>query len=75
MNENKNRDCKMDIEEILKDLESYLIEIAKNIIKRNKRLPVPIKNDFLINYDKKEHHDIKWHQWGILTHSKKFRDS
>ncbi len=63
----------MDYENIPKEIEKEIPFIAKDIIKNNNNLPYENKKRFLNNPDSVYEHDPKWHQWGIITHSKKFR--
>ncbi len=64
----------MDTSEIVQDLEEKLPEISKQIALRNARLPEEDKQKFLQNLDSPKEHQPMWHQWGIITHSKKLQE-
>jgi hypothetical protein len=63
----------MDTAKVIRNLELYLPMYAAQIAHRNQRLPASHKERFLDNLDSAEEHDPEWHQWGIITHSRKFR--
>jgi hypothetical protein len=57
---------------LAKELEELLPEIAKDIIQKNENLPDEYREKFYQNPDSVEEHEPNWHQWGIITHSRKF---
>ncbi len=57
--------------EKVKGLEKELLNVSKEIISANDRLPPKYKKDFIENTDSEKHHSPNWHQWGITTHSLK----
>ena len=66
----------MNTNKILSKLEKeFLPKIAKYIISHNNKLPYVFKYRFYQNPDSVEEHKPKWHQWGIITHSLKFREA
>jgi len=64
----------MDCDRVVKEIEERLPEIARGIIQTNARLPEEQKQRFLQDPDAIEEHEPCWHQWGIITHSRKFRE-
>lgn len=46
-------------------------EIAKKIVLVESKLPEKEKQEFLKDIDSYYEHEPKWHQWGIITHSRK----
>lgn len=54
------------IEEIVQKLLNDLPEIAKTIIENR-----PENDNFKVNPDDPNEHDLNWHQFGIITHTKK----
>ncbi|MFA5333286.1 MAG: hypothetical protein WC376_02215 [Candidatus Nanoarchaeia archaeon] len=59
---------------ITEKLEEMLPIIGARIAKNNKYLSEEEKKEFLENLDSPEQHSPKWHEWGIITHTKKFRE-
>ena len=59
---------------IVTELEERLPEIARGIIQNNDRLPDEYRQRFYHNPDSVDEHEPNWHQWGIITHSRKFRE-
>jgi hypothetical protein len=58
---------------IAEGLENKLPGIARGVIEQSNRLPSVYKKRFIKNPDSPLEHHPRWHQWGIMTHSKKFR--
>jgi len=63
----------MNIREVIEKLEGNLIAVAKKLIATNRRLPEDWRERFINSPDTIEEHEPSWHQWGIITHSLKFR--
>ncbi len=55
---------------IIEKLYLYLEETAKDIIRQNLDLSIKENLDFLNNPDDVNHQKPKWHQFGIITHTK-----
>jgi DNA-binding ferritin-like protein (Dps family) len=51
------------------DLKNFAVEIVKNSI-----LEENLKNNFISNINSVNEHQPRWHQWGIISHTIKFRD-
>jgi hypothetical protein len=62
------------INEILIKIEADLPKIARSIAERNTNLSELERRTFLEGLDSPEQHKPKWHQWGIITHSRKFKE-
>jgi|GEM_PF-1585891 len=48
-----------------------LRRLAKHVVEDNNLLEDSYKQQFASDLDNVKHHDPKWHQWGIITHTKK----
>jgi len=59
---------------IVEKLEERLHGMAREVIGNNERLSSEHKQRFSENPDALEEHAPDWHQWGIITHSIKFRE-
>lgn len=57
-------------EEIIISITNKLLPIAKNLISQNQDLSEEKNRTFLENPDDPQEHGPKWHQWGIITHTK-----
>ncbi len=55
---------------IIEKLYLHLEDMAKDIIRQNLDLSVKENRDFLNNPDDVNHQKPKWHQFGIITHTK-----
>lgn len=55
-------------------LEQELPRIARQLVETNDRLPADWRQRFAADPDSMEEHEPCWHQWGIVTHSRKFRE-
>jgi len=63
----------MDADAIILDLEARLPEMAKQVISRGQISHG--KERFLDNPDSVEEHEPRFHEYGIITHSRKFREA
>lgn len=61
-----------DIDVTTRTIDLQLEEIAQSVIKRHLDLADPANQDFLRHPDHPEQHQTRWHQWGILTHTRTF---
>jgi hypothetical protein len=61
-------------DQLVQDLEEKLILFARQVIRRSSRLPPYYKERFMRDPDSYLEHKPKYHQWGIITHSKKFNE-
>jgi hypothetical protein len=61
-----------EIDEIARAIDAELPAMARTVIRSHLDLAVPRNEAFLRNPDAREHHQTHWHQWGILTHTRKF---
>jgi hypothetical protein len=61
------------IEHILAVLRDTLPDIAKDLITTSHDLSDPLNQSFVESPDSPAEHSPRWHQYGILTHSEKFR--
>src|SRR3989344_3823308 len=59
-------------QEIIKSLWEKFPEIAKGLIKQKQDLSDKRNQSFLENPDSPLEHEPRWHQWGIITHTKMF---
>lgn len=57
-------------EEIIVSITNKLPSIAKSLISQNIDLSSQINRNFFENPDDPYEHGPKWHQWGIITHTK-----
>ena len=57
-------------EEIVVSITDKLPSIAKSLISQNQDLSEEINRTFFENPDDPQEHGPKWHQWGIITHTK-----
>jgi len=62
-------------ENIVEILENNMPLTARLIISKNELLTNDQREEFFNKPDSIYEHDINWHQWGILTHSIKTRQS
>ncbi len=60
------------IEEIIESFYKRFPIIAKDLIKKNQDLSDEKNKKFLDNPDDPSQHEPRWHQWGIITHTKMF---
>lgn len=61
-----------DFETRLAALDQGLEDIARDVIRRHQDLSRPENSSFLALPDAREQHQTQWHQWGILTHTRRF---
>jgi hypothetical protein len=61
-----------DITVTAQKLDEKLEEIAQSVIRRHLDLSEPSNRTFLLHPDDPEQHQTRWHQWGILTHTRTF---
>lgn len=62
------------IEYMLTTLRKTLPDIARGLITSTHDLSDPLEQSFADNPDGPVEHSPRWHQYGILTHSEKFRE-
>jgi hypothetical protein len=60
------------IQEIVARLNSQLPEIASGVIRRHLDMADPATLEFLERPDGRDQHQTRWHQWGIITHTRVF---
>jgi HD domain len=61
-----------DIRDIVRGIDQDLSDIARSVIRRNLDLSDPVNLAFLESPDDRHQHQAQWHQWGIITHTRKF---
>jgi hypothetical protein len=61
-----------EIAHIVERLDRELPAIASAVIRRHLDLADPATHDFLRRPDAREQHQTRWHQWGIITHTRVF---
>ncbi len=61
-----------DFETRLASIDDGLEDIARDVIRRHQDLSRPENASFLELPDAREQHQTQWHQWGILTHTRRF---
>lgn len=61
-------------EYILSTLRNILPDIAKDLIVSTHDMSDPLDKTFVEDPDSPAEHSPRWHQYGILTHSEKFRE-
>jgi hypothetical protein len=62
------------IEHIVDMLNAELPDLASQVIRRYLDDDDPATHDFLLHPDGREQHQTRWHQWGIITHTRVFLD-
>lgn len=72
MNTGKNAAGTPEIGRIVDTLDAELPEIASRVIRRFLDIDDPATHDFLRYPDGREQHQTRWHQWGIITHTRVF---
>src|SRR5579871_6672741 len=65
----------LEIDQILERLWTEMPEIAGALIATNLNMSEPVNAVFRDNPDSPQQHSPGWHQWGIITHSKKFGEA
>lgn len=63
----------MDTKQIIASLWVGMPFIAKTLIQQSQDMSRPENRSFFENPDDVIEHEPKWHQWGIITHSKMFQ--
>lgn len=66
----KKIEVNKDPEEIVESIANKLSSLAKNLIFQNQDLSKDLNRTFFENPDDPKEHGAKWHQWGIITHTK-----
>lgn len=61
-----------DFERRIASIDDRLEEIARDVIRRHQDLARSENASFLELPDAREQHQTQWHQWGILTHTRRF---
>ena len=61
-----------DVAAIARSIDQELAEIARSTIRKHLDLSDPTNQEFLREPDGLEQHQARWHQWGILTHTRVF---
>ncbi len=72
MDTGKNAEPKPQIGQIVDSLNAQLPDIASDVIRRHLDPADPATRDFLLHPDAREQHQTRWHQWGIITHTRVF---
>jgi hypothetical protein len=60
--------------EILAEFWEKLPSLAKDLIEQNLDMSLETNRRFRDNPDSPAEHKLQWHQWGIITHSRKFEE-
>jgi hypothetical protein len=60
------------ISHIVDSLDAELPQIASDVIRRHLDVADPATQDFIDHPDDREQHQTRWHQWGIITHTRVF---
>ena len=60
------------IADTIDTIDDRLEEIARSVIQQHLDTSDPENQDFLETPDDPVQHQTRWHQWGILTHTRKF---
>lgn len=63
----------INLERIITILREELPAVASELIATSKNIDDPRQQDFKNDPDNPAYHALRWHQYGILTHSDKFR--
>lgn len=72
MDRGKNDAETPEIGHIVEALDAELPEIASEVIRRHLDAGDPATREFLMHPDGREQHQTRWHQWGIITHTRVF---
>lgn len=60
------------IDRIVEQIDRDLPEMAAAVIRRHLDPADPATSDFLHHPDGRDQHQTRWHQWGIITHTRVF---
>ncbi|MGH2447044.1 MAG: hypothetical protein ACRDFS_00340 [Chloroflexota bacterium] len=60
------------VDAILQELDRRLPEMARDVIRRHLDVSQAQNIDFAKHPDSREHHQTRWHQWGIISHTRVF---
>lgn len=63
-----------EISGVVEAIDLALPDLARSTIGRHLDLDDPANRDFLLHPDAREQHQSDWHQWGIITHTRRFRE-
>ncbi|MFH1838396.1 MAG: HD domain-containing protein [Candidatus Kuenenbacteria bacterium] len=69
-NQNIKINKRIEVEKIIDSFFEKFPEIAKKLIQTNQNLSNEEKKSFSENPDDPSQHELRWHQWGIITHTK-----
>jgi len=60
------------VADIAREIDRRLPELARDVIRSHLDVSVPENRSFLQSPDGREQHQTEWHQWGIITHTRRF---
>ncbi|GAC1462872.1 MAG: hypothetical protein PVSMB7_03750 [Chloroflexota bacterium] len=61
-----------DFDAMCQAIDRDLPSLARTVIERHQNMSDPLTHEFLASPDGREQHQIQWHQWGIITHTRIF---
>lgn len=72
MSTHAERDAARNVASIARVIDRDLPELARRVIDARLDLSRPENTAFLASPDDRRHHQMQWHQWGIITHTRVF---
>jgi hypothetical protein len=61
-----------DVASIARAIDAALPDLARDVVRRHLDLSDQANRAFLQTPDDREQHQTRWHQWGIITHTRRF---